>query len=160
MKELDAKKMLEKYFEGDSSTAEERELKAYFASGQVADSLKACIPLFAFYAEEKQVMPPVHKPQTIRMIGWLTVAGIAASIALFVFFHTEQPEYIYRMNGVRLYNQQAALATADSKLQLLAASMQKAKAGMSAFDKVQNATQSLALFSKINKIEKNHEDNQ
>ncbi|MDR0814750.1 MAG: hypothetical protein LBN37_03245 [Bacteroidales bacterium] len=138
---MDVKNLLEKYFEGDTSTTEERELQAYFASGQVADSLKAYIPLFAFYAEEKQVTPPMRKTRTIRMISWLAAAGIAASIALFVFTRTGQSEYVYIMDGVRLYDQQAALATADSKLQLLAASMQKAKEGMSAFDKIPNAFQ-------------------
>ncbi|GHT21533.1 hypothetical protein FACS189430_01740 [Bacteroidia bacterium] len=149
MNELNVKNLLEKYFEGATSTGEERELKAYFASGQVADSLTAYIPLFAFFAEEKRVTPPVRKTKTIRRLRWLAAVGIAASIALFVVTRSGQPEYVYIMDGVQLYDRQAALATADSKLQLLAASMQKAKAGMSAFDKMQNASQSLEQWEKI-----------
>jgi hypothetical protein len=143
---------IDRYFEGDTSIAEERELREYFASGQVADSLKAYIPLFAFFAEEKQVTPPMRKTKTVQMVGWAAAAaaiGVAASIALFIVFHTAQPEYVYLVDGARIYDQQAALATADSKLQLLAASMQKAKASMSALDKMQNTGQSLEQWNKI-----------
>jgi hypothetical protein len=148
MDELKVKKLMERYFEGNTSLDEERNLQCYFASGQVAESLKKYIPLFAFYAKEKQIMPPAKQSGVIRTIGWIAT-GIAASIAFLVILRTSQPEYVYLVDGIRIYDQQTALATADSKLQLLAASVQKAKAGMSAFDKAQEAGQSMEQWNKI-----------
>ena len=48
------KELVEKYYECETSLEEERELKAYFTSGDVADELKEYIPLFRYYEEEKK----------------------------------------------------------------------------------------------------------
>lgn len=48
------KNLIEKYLNGETSLHEEAELKAYFNSGQVEDSLKEYQPLFQFFENEKQ----------------------------------------------------------------------------------------------------------
>ncbi|MEO1261863.1 MAG: hypothetical protein AAFZ15_23875 [Bacteroidota bacterium] len=48
------KNLIEKYFAGDTSKAEEDQLKAYFNSGQVEESLAEYIPLFQFLNEGKE----------------------------------------------------------------------------------------------------------
>lgn len=49
------KNLIEKYLNGETSLHEEAELKAYFNSGQVEDSLKEYQPLFQFFENEKQL---------------------------------------------------------------------------------------------------------
>ena len=45
------KNLIEKYFNGETSLQEEAELKAYFISGNVEESLKEYLPLFQFLRE-------------------------------------------------------------------------------------------------------------
>lgn len=49
------KKLLEKYWEGESSIAEEQELKNYFNGDNIADELKEFQPLFAYLKKEKEL---------------------------------------------------------------------------------------------------------
>jgi hypothetical protein len=44
--------LLERYFEGETSAAEEKLIRAFFASGEVPEHLTAYIPLFAYFDEE------------------------------------------------------------------------------------------------------------
>ena len=48
------KNLIEKYFAGETSIEEENQLKAYFNSGQVEESLLEYLPLFQFYGVEKE----------------------------------------------------------------------------------------------------------
>jgi hypothetical protein len=50
--------LLEKYFEGESSIAEEKELKAYFNSHEVQEEHKEYKPLFGFFTEAQQIELP------------------------------------------------------------------------------------------------------
>lgn len=45
--------LLERYFEGETSAAEEKLIRAFFASGEVPEHLAAYIPLFAYFEEVK-----------------------------------------------------------------------------------------------------------
>ncbi len=49
------KDLIEKYFKGETSQQEEAKLKAYFLSGDVDESLIEFLPLFQFFAKEKQL---------------------------------------------------------------------------------------------------------
>ncbi|HNP19399.1 MAG TPA: hypothetical protein PKL31_13260 [Fulvivirga sp.] len=48
-------KLLEKYWEGETSLEEEKELKDYFASGEVEARFNSVAPLFNYYKEEANV---------------------------------------------------------------------------------------------------------
>ncbi len=45
--------LLEKYWAGESSLKEEQEIKAYFASGNIADEHKAIAPMFGLFSLEQ-----------------------------------------------------------------------------------------------------------
>ena len=51
MNAIEIKKLLEKYFEGQTSLEEEEELRLFFASEDVPDELKSFIPHFQFFAQ-------------------------------------------------------------------------------------------------------------
>ena len=146
--------LLRRYFDGATSLDEERELQRYFAENDVPASLKAYRPMFSFFAEERAVMPPARKPKArIITLNRAIITGIAASIAILFLVglppKTQSDLYAYYVDGDRVYNETAAMEAADEKLQLLAASLQKAQNSMAAFDKVQESSQSLQEFSKI-----------
>ena len=46
--------LLEKYFEGETSIAEEKELKVYFSSGDVAQHLEQYKAIFGYFSEAKE----------------------------------------------------------------------------------------------------------
>jgi len=69
--------LLEKYFEGDTSIAEENELKNYFSSLDVAQHLEQYRPMFGYFSQAKQqefgkVIPLQTKK---RHVAWLSVAA-------------------------------------------------------------------------------------
>ncbi len=94
MEEIKIRELLDKYWKGETSLEEERELSSYFVSSQVTDEFAPFIPLFAFFEEARHirmessiVQPPVEDIKgKIVNIRWLI--SIAASIAIFlaVFF--------------------------------------------------------------------------
>lgn len=75
--------LLEKYFEGESSTAEESQLRAYFSAPGVAPQFAQYIPLFAYFSAAGQQTAPqpvaitaVPVKRSSRMT-WLSIAASA-----------------------------------------------------------------------------------
>jgi len=75
--------LLEKYFEGETSIAEENELKDYFSSSDVAPHLEQYRPLFGYFAEakEQKLTNNISLVSKKRKVTWLS---IAASIMLLI----------------------------------------------------------------------------
>jgi len=99
--------LLEKYFEAETSIAEEKELKDYFNSSNVAPLLEQYKPLFAYEVQAKQEQfsfsPIGFQPQvqatiplnTIKRMSavWFSVAAsvvVLLGIGLFTFNHYNQ----------------------------------------------------------------------
>lgn len=98
MEENKIREILERYWEGESSLEEEKELRSYFASSQVSDEFAPFIPLFAFFEEEKYVemTTPIEQPKIEKsggkIINFKWAINVAASIAIFMamFFINRQ----------------------------------------------------------------------
>ena len=99
--------LLEKYFEAETSIAEEQELKNYFNSSDVAPLLEQYKPLFAYAVQAKQeqfsFVPFSFQPRVPATIPlntikrksafWFSVAAsviILLGIGLFTFNHYNQ----------------------------------------------------------------------
>lgn len=154
MNEQKTHELIRLYFEGATSLAEEQALREFFSGEKISPPFAACKPLFSFFAEERAIEPPVRKSRskTVRMLPWLVFPAIAASIAILFIIKlsdARQDEFIYFVNGKRIYDGAAAVESAESKLQLLAVSMQKAKTCMSAFEKIQEGGQALQQLNRI-----------
>ena len=90
--------LLEKYFRGESSVAEENELRTYFSSSDVAQHLEQYKPLFGYFSLAKrqkftQEMPKFEKPENKkRNLTWLSIAAsivVLLGIGTFTFFNQE-----------------------------------------------------------------------
>jgi hypothetical protein len=80
--------LLEKYFAGESSLDEEKQLKQYFTQTDIVDELKQFKPLFQFLKEEKSIemARKIELPKAVPHLKsrqWFWKAA-AAAIALFV----------------------------------------------------------------------------
>ena len=90
--------LVEKYFEAETTLAEEKELKAYFSSDTVAPHLEQYKPLFGYAYQAKQeqftaTIPLQSKKRT--KVVWLSVAASVAvllGVGLFTFTHYNQSQ--------------------------------------------------------------------
>ncbi|MDP3679925.1 MAG: hypothetical protein Q8R22_03710 [Flavobacterium sp.] len=73
--------LLEKYFQGETSIAEENELRNYFSSSNVAQHLEQYKPLFGYFslAKEHQFTPEIPilpRPRDKkRNVAWISIAA-------------------------------------------------------------------------------------
>jgi hypothetical protein len=69
--------LLEKYFEGETSIAEEIELKNYFSSPNVAPHLEQYQPLFGYFsiAQEQKYMQQIPLHSIKRKVAWFSIAA-------------------------------------------------------------------------------------
>ena len=90
MEESKIREVLERYWEGETSLDEEKELRSYFASSQVADEFIPFIPLFAFFDEEKHKEMPsdISLPNEIKkggkVVNFKWLINVAASLVIFI----------------------------------------------------------------------------
>ena len=85
--------LLEKYFEGETSIAEENELKNYFSSQDVASHLKQYRPVFGYFAKAKEQKLTNNVPLVFkkRKVAWLSIAAsivVLVGIGTYTFFNT------------------------------------------------------------------------
>jgi hypothetical protein len=75
-------RLLEHYFEGNSSTADEKLLKDYFSSSNVAQHLQQYKPLFGYFEESKQQKFTQEIPLKTKKRNSVMWLSIAASVVV------------------------------------------------------------------------------
>jgi hypothetical protein len=173
MKTKEAKRLLEKYFNGESSVSEERKIQAYFHSAEVADELKPYIKFFKGITGlsceinndsiEKEVMDYILENETqdkskYRWL-WRTVTGIAASVILVIggMLLYQQQDQNY---GDTFEKPEAAYACAENTLEYVSSKYNIGLTELSNFDKLQTAAKPLqkgvkpvnAFFENVEKM--------
>ena len=90
--------LIEKYFEGETSIAEEKELKAYFSSSDVAQHLEQYKPVFGYFSQAKQeqftATIPLKSGRKQNRLAWLSVAAsvvVMLGIGFFAYQNTSEP---------------------------------------------------------------------
>jgi IS5 family transposase len=94
----EATALVKRFFDGDTSLADEEKLYKYFATGKVNSSLKQYAPMFGWYANELQT--PVKK----HTHNWRYIA--AAAVAMGVIATV----------GIRNYNAATSLTDEEQRL--------------------------------------------
>ncbi|SCY66260.1 hypothetical protein [Flavobacterium caeni] len=89
--------LLEKYFEGETTTAQEKQLQDYF-SGDVPAHLEQYKPMFGYFslAREQQFEQTVPLQSGKRKrVAWLSVAAsvvVLVGVGTFAYFNQTQPQ--------------------------------------------------------------------
>ena len=83
--------LLEKYHNGTTNIEEERLLKVYFSTTDVAPHLKPYQPLFKFFDEELKTQYAKPIPFKPRKNNWLQWGSIAAVVLLLVAVYINKP---------------------------------------------------------------------
>lgn len=75
-------KLIDKYFEGETSIAEENELKVYFSSLDVAQHLQQYKPVFGFFSQAKTEQFKAEIPLNTKKRNVAVWLSIAASVVV------------------------------------------------------------------------------
>lgn len=116
--------LLEKYFAGKSSLSDEKELKAYFNSGNINAAHEMYSPVFRAFENEKAVSYPQKETSVVKMVPFrrrllYTVSGIAAACLLVLSvarYQGSQDDYMI-LNGKRINDSEKAREFANAKLE-------------------------------------------
>jgi len=117
--------ILEKYFQGETSIAEEKELKEYFSSSNVAQHLEQYKPMFGYFSQVKEQKSTQEIPlQTKkRNVAWLSIAASAVLLlGIGTFFYVSQKpvDPVVAQSELGTYdNPEEALAATQKALALL-----------------------------------------
>jgi len=97
--ELDKiEQLLEKYFDAQTSIEEEKDLKKYFSSSDVAQHLQQYKPLFGYAIQARQeqfsaILP--LKTNKRKSVIWISAAAsviVLLGVSLFTYNHYNQPK--------------------------------------------------------------------
>ncbi len=168
-------KLLQKYFDGESSIEDERILENYFRSGNVADEFREYARFFNGISDltntydnpdfEGEVMDFIleneNREKTRYRWLWQTVTGIAASVIIilggFLFYYQQQKPFADTFKDPK-----EAYAYAQKTLQYVSLKYNKGISGLAEFNKLQKATDPVKkgvapvneFFKTIDKMEK------
>lgn len=89
--------LLEKYFDAETSIAEENQLRNYFSSADVAQHLEQYKSMFTYFTEAKQEKSANQAPLKTqkRNVAWLSVAAsivVLLGIGTFTYFNYQQQD--------------------------------------------------------------------
>ncbi len=127
MESIRIEQLLEKYFQGETGLTEEKELKAYFSSSNVAQHLEQYKPLFAYYNQaaterfEKQLPFPAKSRFSTLKLAVAAAVILSVGIITTKWINVESPkpagEYgTYNDPKVALEETKKALALVSEKL--------------------------------------------
>lgn len=86
-------KLLEKYFEADTTASEEADLRAYFSQDEVAEHLEHYAPMFRYFSKEKEerFTKVILQPKAVSTRKmWYSWASAGAIVLLLIgaYFNT------------------------------------------------------------------------
>lgn len=117
--------ILEKYFQGETTIAEEKELKDYFSSPNVAQHLEQYQPMFGYFSQVKEQKSTQEIPlQTKkRNVTWLSIAASAVillGIGTYFYVSDKNVTPVVAQSELGTYdNPEEALAATQKALALV-----------------------------------------
>ena len=141
MESVNITQLLESYFEGETTLAQEKELRAYFASDTVASEHECYIPLFkgVQVAKEEKMVKSIIFPKQEKKTSSRWWLGIAASAVIVLAVSS----YVYNdTNNLTQEEQEAVMAFNQSKeaLLLLSKSLNKGAEELDYLNEFTNTT--------------------
>lgn len=123
----EVEKLIEKYYEGETSVAEEQQIREFLAGKNVPAQFEAEKAIFGYFESEKQKKPVRFTPNFLK---WSAVASVVAVAVFIAVLFTNQPVstgYAY-VDGRKITNKEvirslalttvSQLATANNELEV------------------------------------------
>ena len=121
--------ILEKYFQGETTIAEEKQLKEYFSSPDVAQHLEQYKPMFGYFSQVKEQKSTQELPlQTKkRNVAWLSIAAsfvVLLGIGTYFFVSEKNAAPVVAQSELGAYdNPEEAMAATQKALALLSSNV-------------------------------------
>lgn len=151
--------LFEKYFRGETSLAEEKELKQYFLKGNVSPEHEAYRVLFEEFSKEMNEttnLPSVHayipKQRSMNRIWyqWLALAGIAAAVIMLLWIQfPTTPENYAIIGGNRIDNTEFAQRYTAKKLTNVNKMLARSMKPLQSLKNVREEMQPLKTLSEV-----------
>ena len=150
--------LLEKYFRGETSLEEEKELKQYFLAGNVSPELEIYRNLFGVFEQElteKAISPLIKVLPKQRKVNriWLQsffATGIAATIVILLWVQLPPSSANYTViGGTRIDNTEFAQRYAAEKLLKINTMLARTMSPLKSFNKVRENIEPLKNVSDI-----------
>ncbi|MCV9928984.1 hypothetical protein OIU83_15065 [Flavobacterium sp. LS1R49] len=148
--------ILEKYFQGETTIAEENELKSYFSSSNVAQHLEQYKPVFGYFsqAKEHRLTQEIPLQTKKRNVAWLSIAASAAlllGIGSYFYFNNTNKTPVVAQSDLGTYdNPEEALAATQKALAMVSHNV---NTGIESVQYIKEYQQSKNLIFKQNKIQ-------
>lgn len=148
--------ILEKYFQGESSIAEENELKTYFSSSNVAQHLEQYKPLFGYFSQvkEQRLTQEIPLQTKKRNVAWLSIAAsvvVLLGIGSYLYFNsTPNATTVATNSDLGTYDTPEEALVATQKA--LAMVSHNVNTGIESVQYIKEYEQSKNLIFKQNKI--------
>ena len=109
----EAEKLMEKYYEGSTTVAEENQLRTFLAQSNVPPQFEAEKTIFGYYESKKDRKNFRLQPY----LRWAAAAVIAAGVIIpvSIFQASGKTNYAY-INGVRITNTQEIISLAQTTI--------------------------------------------
>ena len=138
--------LIEKYFQGETSIAEEKELRSYFSSQDVAPHLEQYRAMFGYFTEagKQEFVQEIPQHTTKRKVQWLSIAASAVFLLGMIAFFVNNANQAVTQEELGTYDDpekalretQKALALLSSKVNIGMESVQYIHEYDTAKDKV------------------------
>lgn len=118
--------LIEKYFQGETSIAEEKELRSYFSSQDVAPHLEQYKAMFGYFTEAKKQEFAQEIPQHTkkRKVQWLSVAASVVVLLGMVTFYVMNTNQTVTQEELGTYDDpEKALRETQKALALLSSNV-------------------------------------
>lgn len=121
--------ILEKYFQGETTIAEENQLKEYFSSSDVAQHLEQYKPIFGYFSQVKQQKSTQEIPLKTkrRNVAWLSIAAsivVLLGIGTYLFMSQENTAPVVAQSELGTYDDpEEALKATQKALSLLSSNV-------------------------------------
>lgn len=104
--------LLEKYFQGETSIAEEKELTNYFSSSNVAQHLEQYQPLFGYFSLAKEQINPKELPElptkkeaVSKPVWWSLAASVVILLGIGMYvYNTNETKTSVASNELGTYD--------------------------------------------------------
>lgn len=139
----EVEKVLEAYFEGETSLQEEQQLSAYFTGNQVAAHLEEYVPLFSAFAKAETATydAPINLPskQPFKIPVWMRIAAVLA-ICFGVFSQLYKPDNSSGNEVTGTYKQEEAILKTRQALGFVSQMLNQSTAQLDVVKEFDNAT--------------------
>ncbi|MBC7523653.1 MAG: hypothetical protein H7239_04355 [Flavobacterium sp.] len=123
MELINIESLIEKYFQGETTSSEETELRTYFESSNVATHLKHYKPVFMYFKQAKKeqfTAPIVLKPKKRKYVAWLSaVASVAILLGVGTFIYLDNKKVVHPSEFGTYDNPEIAMKETQKALALL-----------------------------------------